>query len=93
MLPLEFMMLKVCHRSLVRVCTLPETHPLHKVVCNYHATYTKKYHTPLHNLSLQFLEVNLNKPEDITPNTHTPSYVNMYFTTEIAHDKEAIRIE
>ncbi|PPR06917.1 hypothetical protein CVT24_011000 [Panaeolus cyanescens] len=33
-LPMELLLLKICHRNLVRMATLPETHPLHSLIAN-----------------------------------------------------------
>jgi len=34
LLPIELTLLKITHRAMVRMCTLPNSHPLHRIVKN-----------------------------------------------------------
>ena len=88
MLPLELTMLKVCHRSLVRICTLPESHPLHQLIREYRTVYARKHRTPLHKLLDHFPEIQPGQIETITPNPRPPAYTVDSFTTEIAQDRD-----
>ena len=36
LLPVKLMLLCICHRATVRLCTLPDTHPLHPLVWASH---------------------------------------------------------
>lgn len=87
-LPLELTMLKVCHRLLVQICTLPKSHPLHQLIHKYHTTHIRKDCTLLHNLLDLFPEIHPDKIETITPNPHSPAYIISSFTTEIAQDRD-----
>jgi hypothetical protein len=50
LMPVDLMLEKVCHRGLVYVCTLPDTHPLHELVRDYSDNPAHAQPTPLHNL-------------------------------------------
>ena len=87
-MPLECTMLKVCHRALVRLCTLPELHPLHQVIHEYCSVHARKHYMPLHKLMDLFPEIHLDKLETITPDLQRAPYVSLPFDTEIAKDQE-----
>ena len=85
-MPLECTMLKVCHRALVRLCTLPELHPLHQVIREYRSVHARKHRMPLHKLMDLFPEIHPDKLETITPDLQCAPYVSLPFDTEIAKD-------
>ena len=43
LLPVELMLLRICHRAMVRLCTLPDTHPLHPLVWASHRSQNEKH--------------------------------------------------
>lgn len=86
LLPVDLYMHKLCQRSLVRIATLPETHPLHSVVRTCARHYVKKNRAPLHILTHLYKIV----PDDvevITPVRQLPTYQRP-FTTRIAASRE-----
>jgi hypothetical protein len=85
-LPLELTMLKVCHRSLVRICTLPAPHPLHQLIQEYRTVHARKHRTPLHKLLDYFPEIHPNQIETIMLNPRPPTYTVASFSTEITQD-------
>jgi hypothetical protein len=70
LLPIDLLMEKICHRALIRICSLPDTHPLREVVHSYYNNPSRRQPTPLQNL-LRIFDIN---PEQIkSSNRHTPS--------------------
>jgi hypothetical protein len=87
-LPLELTMLEICHRSLVQICTLPESHLLHQLICEYHTVHARKHRTPLHGLLDHFPEIHPDQIETIEPNPSPPTYITTSFSMEIAQDRD-----
>ncbi|KAJ3492820.1 hypothetical protein NLJ89_g11157 [Agrocybe chaxingu] len=91
-LPVDLLLKKICHRSLVRACTLPETNPLSLIVQIHHDRPTKRHVSALQQ-HMKIFKINPNTMEKITP-TMTPPTYRPQFETEIASSKEeAIEIE
>src|ERR1700679_318337 len=53
-LPMELALLKACHRSIVRLLTLPVTHPLHQIVRQAKRSTTTKHQNPIAQLLKEF---------------------------------------
>jgi len=86
-LPVKLMMEKVCHRAVVRTCTLPHTHPLQEVIQGYAARTLRKQPPPLYNL-LCIFNIEPGDMETIRPVTRPPSHTHS-FTTAKAKSREA----
>jgi len=50
LLPMELMLWKSCHRALVRLLTLPKSHPLHKTIQKAKSSLPSKYLSPIDQL-------------------------------------------
>lgn len=85
MLPLDLFMHKLCHRSAIRIATLPNTHPLYKVVRTCARHFVKKNRAPLHYLT-HLYSINPDDIETITPVRQLPTYRRI-FTTQIASNR------
>ncbi|KAH9923414.1 uncharacterized protein BXZ73DRAFT_51025, partial [Epithele typhae] len=48
--PFRLLVDKFCHRSTVRLCTLPKSHPLHPHVARVSRHTPRHHHSPLHTL-------------------------------------------
>ncbi|OBZ69759.1 hypothetical protein A0H81_10502 [Grifola frondosa] len=92
LLPFTLLVDKICHRAITRICTLPETHPLHrhlrwagrKFVANHRSALTELLFA--YNLHAEYTETIL--PTRFHPRWKPPHNI------EIASDKEeAIRKE
>jgi hypothetical protein len=88
LLPIDLTMQKVCHRALTRICTLPESNPLHDIIREYATKYAKRHRTPLHRLLRLDPEAYPGTLETIEPPTRPPAYTPP-LTTEIARDRQA----
>jgi len=73
LLPMELTLLKICHRAMVRLCTLPSSHPLHSIIRNAHLTPPNRHRGPINN-GLKIFELNPHNFETITPDTTAPTY-------------------
>jgi len=85
-LPMELTLRKICHRSIVRTCTLPVTHPLRPIVWKAGATPPKTHLSPIENL-VRIFEMNPQRFEIIRPARTPPSY-RPPFSTDIADSRE-----
>jgi ribonuclease HI len=53
-LPIELTLLKTCHRATIRLCTVPQTHPLHQVVRSAASKRATKHLGPIDQLIARF---------------------------------------
>jgi hypothetical protein len=74
LLPVELMLLRICHRAAVRLCTLPDTHPLHPLVRASHRSRNEKHRDPIKN-TLRIFKLNPRKFEPIAPDL-TPRHLS-----------------
>jgi ribonuclease HI len=70
-LPMELALLKACHRAIVRILTLPESHPLHHTIKQAKRHPPLRHHSPLDQLLKTFSLVN-KRVEIIDSATHRP---------------------
>lgn len=73
LLPIELLFHKVLYRAATRLCTLPDSNPMHAIARRTAAKFVKKHQSPLHYL---FYTTRL-KPNDtktITPTRRRPTY-------------------
>ncbi|KAF5383227.1 hypothetical protein D9615_004786 [Tricholomella constricta] len=85
--PVDLLLDKICHRSTVRIATLPKAHPLHKRIQNCVRYDVRRHRSPLHNLA-KIYHVNPDDMETIDPVRQLPTYQRP-FTTDIAETREA----
>lgn len=85
--PFDTIVDRACHRAAVRLCTLPENHPLHPHVQNA-ARYrqNKRHRSPLHNLMRAYSLVP--KLVEKIPSYRLPPEWTPDFRVEIAENKE-----
>ena len=85
LLPVDLAIEKACYRSLVRISSLPPSHPLHHIIREYHEDL--KVQLPKHPTNLHFLLRTFNfvpsLTEIVAPVTDVPEWLKA-FTTEIA---------
>jgi hypothetical protein len=84
-LPMELLLLKTCHRVLIQTHTLPNTHPLHDIICTYHSCHARKHRTPLHKLLACFPLIALHHTKTISPPLFPPSHI-VPFDSHVASD-------
>ena len=85
LLPIDLAIEKACYRSLVRISSLPPSHPLHHIVCEYHENLKDQLPKHLTNLHLLLRTFNFipSLTEIVAPITNVPERLKA-FTTEIA---------
>ena len=54
LLPINLKIEKVCHDTITRIATLPQEHPLHKLIRKSMKRHTKHYRSPMHILTSIF---------------------------------------
>ncbi|KAF5386185.1 hypothetical protein D9615_002532 [Tricholomella constricta] len=86
LLPVDLLMDKICHRSAMRIASLPEAHPLHKRIRNCTRYKVKRHRSPLHNLT-DIYHLDPDDIETINPVRQLPTYQHP-FTTHIAETRE-----
>ena len=89
LLPIDLTLEKACHRALVRLCTLPDTHPLADIIRTYYddSLALKTAHpTNLHNL-LCLYKLNPQDIKKIEPVSTILERLNV-FATDIAKTRD-----
>jgi len=86
LLPIELTLSKACHRTTVRILTLPNTHPLHRIISIARCRPPKK-HLALVNHTLATLKIGNAVIETITPITDNPPQQS-HFKVEISTTSE-----
>lgn len=84
--PIELTFLRICHRATVRLCTLPNTHPLFQVTRSAANSFIFKHQGPIEKL-LKLFKIKPSKYETIAPNISPPT-LETAFTTLIAETRE-----
>lgn len=79
-------LLKVTHRATVRLCTLPDSHLLHRIVAKAATSLPKKHRSPVNNL-LEQHRVNPKRMEKIKPALFSPQS-QPRFKTRMATTRE-----
>ena len=85
-LPVNLMLERICHGTIVRAATLPDGHPIRAMVRRYSKTPAKTHLTPLQKLIERF-KIRPRRIETIKPDPRLPTY-EIAFTTTIAESKE-----
>jgi ribonuclease HI len=89
LLPAPLLINKICYRALTRLSTLPEDHPLHKVVRSKLTHRTRRHRGPLQNLT-QLANFNIKNVEKIPTTARDPSKTGrLPFKISVAADKES----
>ena len=90
--PMELALLKACHSAMVRLLTLPDTHPLHQIIRAAKRRPPIKHLTPI-DYHLKLFALANTKVETIQPTACLPRR-NSQFSTKIEPDREdSIRYE
>ncbi|VDC03412.1 unnamed protein product [Peniophora sp. CBMAI 1063] len=88
LLPMRLLIALECHRAVVCIAALPETHPLHQVACCSARRLPATFYTPLQYLFAMFPELHPDRVETIQPCRVNPGYADYPFTTHIAESRE-----
>jgi hypothetical protein len=91
--PIELALLDACHRSLIRICTLPNPHPLHNIIDIYSTHHTCKHHTSLHKLLSFFSNICPQHVETVQPTSHYNNPPNTFSTLTTSGREELIKME
>ena len=87
-LPMELALAKVCHRAMVRMLTLPDTHPLQQLINKARRHAPSKHQGPIDHLLKTLKTENQHEElETITPTTEDPYYTPR-FQTSIQETRE-----
>jgi len=73
LLPIDLLLKKICHRALVRACSLPITNPVAMQVLKYYEWPANKHVTNIQHL-LQLFSIDPTLMEDILAATRPPNY-------------------
>ncbi|KAF5334101.1 hypothetical protein D9758_016068 [Tetrapyrgos nigripes] len=88
LLPMRYLLEKICYRSLIRIFSLPDNHPVRKMASNaYRHRNTTTHSPPLWTLSRLFDLPAPSDVETITPLAHPPDY-DVLFSCDIPLDKD-----
>lgn len=87
--PIELTLLETCHRAVLRLASLPKSHPLHKPISTCARRMVKRHASPLHNL-LHTFGIKLDAYETIVPALLPPNKTNT-FMTEIAEQGTSLK--
>ena len=71
-LPVKFLLQNICHRAILRMASLPPSHPLHKLVLTHTKRYIMSHRSPLHELAHIF-GIAPQDLETITPASSLPN--------------------
>jgi ribonuclease HI/exonuclease III len=85
-LPIELALEKTCHRAAVRMLSLPDTHPLHKLIQKAKRSPPSSHPSPLDNL-IKVFHLSGTKIETISPKTDDP-YRAPKFKTSILTSRD-----
>ena len=90
-LPIELLLLGICHRVFSQMLALPKSHPLHRPLRSCTRQLVKRHPSPLHTLSHIF-GLEPDAFEEIVPFTHAPNTPHCY-STNIATSREESKEE
>lgn len=85
-LPIELLLHQACQRSIVRLASLPDTHPLQAMVRRCAKMQVKKHRTPIHEM-LRTYEIDPTNIETLSPIRRLPTQQNT-FVTHIARSRD-----
>lgn len=75
--PMELLLRKICHRAVVRLCTLPDNHPLRRYIIATKETMAMTHLSPIDYLIANYrLDLEFFKP--IGPDTSNPARMHSY---------------
>ena len=92
LLPVKLMLLCICHRAAVRLCTLPDTHPLHLLVWASHRSQNEKHRDSIKN-TLRIFKLDPRKFEPIVPDLTPPSSLTHIIPVISEDHEESILME
>ncbi len=85
-LPIQLTLLKATHRAATRHCTLPSSHPLHRMIQEASEEKKVTYHSPLNEMAVLF-GLKPDKMETIEPASVDP-HLEDKFKTTVAKTRE-----
>jgi len=88
LLPMDLLLKKICHRSSVRLCTLPSSNLASQQLNHYMRHPAKKFITNTQHM-LNIFDLNPKRIEKITPFSHFVSQL-LPFTTHLSASKEEL---
>jgi len=92
LLPMEIALMKACHRSLVRILTLPATHPLYQIIRKDKRHPPEKHLSPLDQL-LKIFNMRNTKIETIDPALRNTTGTTNFKTTIKTSREDSIAFE
>jgi ribonuclease HI/exonuclease III len=90
LLPMDLLMDKVCHRSAVRLLSLPDKHPLHASIKHCKKRYVKTHRSPMHEL-FQAYRLQHTRVETIDTTRRRPGYRKPIITRIADSVEEAVK--
>ena len=90
--PIELALQKAAHRAMIRMLTLPPTHPLHSIIQFTKANPPQKHASPIANL-LRIFKLSGTVIETILPNAQLPFPAKLFTTTTAGSRKDSIAFE
>lgn len=79
-LPIDLTLHKATHRALIRLLTLPPSHPLHDIIISTKGNPPQKYASPIANL-LRIHKLSNIRIETITPKSPTTTHIHQLHNT------------
>jgi hypothetical protein len=90
--PFHLTLDKIRHRALLRMATLPETHPVHQHIRRAHKIHVKRHRSPLHCLLAAYKWINPDRTETIDAVRMGPKWKPL-LGISIAPDKDEAKKE
>jgi hypothetical protein len=91
-LPIDLLLLKNTHRAVVRLCTLPNSHPLHDIVLHAATSKSIKHPSPIDNLNGLF-RLDPKNIELILPTVQSPHHILKFKVTTADTREESMELE
>jgi len=89
---MNLLLLKNTQRAVVRLCTLPNSHPLHDIVHQAATSKPAKHLTPIDNLDGLF-HLDPKNTESIIPTAQSPYHIQKFKVTTADTREESIELE
>ena len=90
--PIELALIKACHRAIVRILTLPDSHPLHQVTKQAKRHPPTKHPSPIDQL-IKIFALHNKKLETIDSTSYRPMEIRKYTTTIEKSREDSISVE
>jgi ribonuclease HI len=86
LLPIDLLFRKILFRAAIRICSLPQSHPLHAAIRKAARRSVRRHRSPLHNL-LHLADISPNSVETVSAVRRSPGYTEA-FKSFICSSKE-----